>query len=76
MIAENGSGGKDYNQKPSYERTISLRFLGIILRVLRLEISIDKCLDYKPLSNHFFLGVRGEKNLLEGVTVNIKEENS
>jgi hypothetical protein len=31
-----------------HEPTISLRFLGIILRVLRLEVS-EKCLHYKPV---------------------------
>jgi hypothetical protein len=36
-----------------HERTISLRFRGIILRVLRLDVSIYlQCLYYKPVSNH------------------------
>ncbi len=37
-----------------HEHTISLSFLGIILRVLRLEVSLYKqCIRYKPVSNHF-----------------------
>jgi hypothetical protein len=34
-----------------HERTILLRFLGIILRVLRIEVSGYNV--YKPISNHF-----------------------
>ncbi len=34
-----------------HERTISLRFLGIILRVLRIEVSVYT--HYKPVSTHF-----------------------
>jgi hypothetical protein len=37
-----------------HERTILFRFLGIILRVLRLEVSVYNVgLHYKPVSNHF-----------------------
>ena len=39
-----------------HERTISLRFLGIILRFFRLEL----CLYYKSVSNHFCSGGRRE----------------
>jgi hypothetical protein len=52
-------------------RSISLRFLGTILRVLRRM----QCLHYTPVSNHFCLGGGGGKPLSE-VTVNSKEENS
>ncbi len=38
---------------PEAERTISLRFLGIILRVLGLEVSVNNFHNYKPVSNHF-----------------------
>ncbi len=57
-------GGKIRTRSRVHERTVSLRFLGIILRVLRLEISIDKCLHYKPLSNHFCLGGAGGEKLV------------
>jgi hypothetical protein len=36
-----------------HERTISLRFLGIILRVLGLEVFDIQCLHYKLVSKHF-----------------------
>ncbi len=38
--------------------SLGLSFLGIILRVLRLEVSVYtiKCLHYKPVSNHFSRG--------------------
>jgi hypothetical protein len=61
-----------------HERTISLRFLGIILRILRREVSVYKFLHYKPVkpvSNHFCSGGRGVKYAVE-MTVNSKEENS
>ncbi len=57
-----------------HERTISLRFLGIILRVLRLEVSVH-CLHSKPLSKHFSSRGRGVKSVVE-VIVHSKEENS
>ncbi len=56
-----------------HERTISLRFLCIILRVLRLEVPYTMFTlqtSFKPL----LLKGRGEKNLLVEVTVNSKEE--
>jgi hypothetical protein len=50
-------------------------FLGIILRVLRLKVSIyNVYLHHKPVSNHF-CGGGGIKSVIE-VTVNSKEENS
>jgi hypothetical protein len=62
------------------ERTISLRFLGIILGVLRLEVSVyNVYITNKTVSkNHFCArGVSGgEKNPLGEMTVNSKEENS
>jgi hypothetical protein len=54
-----------------HERTISLRFLGIILRVLRLEVSVY-------ITNQFITTFaqdgRGSKIRLVEVTVNINEE--
>jgi hypothetical protein len=45
-----------------HERTISLRFLDIILRVLRLEVSVYNVYITKPVSNHFCSrGGRGKK---------------
>jgi hypothetical protein len=41
--------GVELSRSPIHERSISLRFLGIILRVLRLEVSINK--DY--ITNQF-----------------------
>ncbi len=38
-----------------HEHTILLRFLGIILRVLRLEVSVYNVSHYKPVSNPFCL---------------------
>jgi hypothetical protein len=58
-----------------HEHTISLRFLGIILRVLRLEVSVDNV--YITNQNHTtFAQGEGEKNPLVEVTVNSKEENN
>ncbi len=55
-----------------HERTISLRFLGIILRVLRLEVSVyNVYISKKHVSNHFARG--GGGNLLVEVTANSKE---
>ncbi len=39
-----------------HERTISLRFLAIILRFLRLEV-YPQCLHYKPVSSNFWQGM-------------------
>jgi hypothetical protein len=54
-----------------HKRTISSRFLGIILRVLRLEVSLQ------PVSTHFFQRKGGRRySPLVEVTVTSKEENS
>ncbi len=55
-----------------HERAISLRFLGIILRVISLEISVSVYNFYitKPVSNLFC------SNPSVDVTVNSKYENS
>ncbi len=43
-----------------HKRTISLRFLGIIMRVIKLVGFRMQCLHSKPVSNHFcFLGGGG-----------------
>ncbi len=56
--------------------TISLRFLGIILRVLRLQVSVYKYYFTNSFQITFFCS-RGEGgNPLVEVTVNSKEENS
>ncbi len=48
---------KAFARSRFHERTISLRFLNIILRVIRLEVYV--CLHYKPVSNHFCTRGRG-----------------
>ncbi len=55
------------------ESTIALRFLGIILRVLRLEVSV-----YNVYITHQFktTSAQGGGDPLVEVTVNGKEENS
>jgi hypothetical protein len=56
-----------------YERIISLRFLGIILRIIILEVSVNNVY----IKNQFqttYAG--GGGNPLVEVTVNSKEENS
>jgi hypothetical protein len=58
-----------------HELTISLRSQGIILRVLRLEVS-GFCFHYKPALNHFCSRGRGKENPLVDVTVNGKEVKS
>ncbi len=65
--------------KRIHEHTISLRFLGIILRVLMQTWGFRiQCLHYKPVLNHFFSGGGGGGGFspLVEVTVNSKEENS
>jgi hypothetical protein len=60
-----------------HERKISLRFLGIILRVLRLEVFVYNV--YAYIRNHFqptFAQGGGGGNLLVELTVNGKEEHS
>jgi hypothetical protein len=62
-----------------HERTISLRFLGIILRVLRLEVSVSNVYittSFKPLLLKGGGGEGREGNPLVEVTVNSKDENS
>jgi hypothetical protein len=48
-----GEGHQEEYMSQIHERTISLRFLGIILRVLRLQVSIYNVYITKPVSNHF-----------------------
>jgi hypothetical protein len=60
-------------QSRIHERTISLRFLGIILRVLRLEVSIYNVYIINQVQSPF--AREGGGPLVE-VTVNSKEENS
>ncbi len=62
-------------QSRIHERTISLRFLGIILRVLILEVCVyNVYVHYKPVSNHFCSrGRRSKKSVVE-VTMNSKEK--
>ncbi len=54
-------------------------FLGVILKVLRLEVSALQYLHYKPVSNHFFSGGGGgDRSRIRQsvqVIVNSKEEN-
>jgi hypothetical protein len=53
-----------------HERTIALRFLGIILRVLRLEVSVNNIYITNKFQTTFARGALVE------VTVNSKEKNS
>jgi hypothetical protein len=58
------------------KKKISLRFLGIIFRVLKLEVSVYNVY----ITNQFQItfaqgGGGGEKNSLVEITVNSKEEN-
>ncbi len=60
-----------------HERTISLKFLGIILRVLRLEVSVySTMLFILKTSFKSILLKGGGGGALEEVTVNSKEEKS
>jgi hypothetical protein len=59
-----------------HERTISLRFLGIILRVIRLEVSVYNVFITNQFQPTFARGGGGESNPLVEVTENSKEENS
>jgi hypothetical protein len=52
-----------------------LRFLDIILRVLRLEVSIYNVYITNKFQTTFAQGGRGVKSVVE-VTMNSKEENS
>jgi hypothetical protein len=60
------------------ERTILLRFLGIILTVLRLQVSVYNVYVTNQFQTTFALGWGGGgvENPLVEVTVNSKEENS
>ena len=58
-----------------HECTVSLRFLGIILRVLRLEVSVHNVYITNQFQTSFAQGRVGVKSLVE-VTVNSKDENS
>jgi hypothetical protein len=55
--------------------TISLRFLGIILRVLRLEVSVYNVYITNQFQTTFSKGAGGVKSVSRG-TVNSKETNS
>jgi hypothetical protein len=62
-----------FSRSRIHERTISLRFLGIIYRVLRLEVSVYNVYfanRFQPTST------QGWSNPLVDVTVISKEENS
>jgi hypothetical protein len=62
-----------------HERNISLRYLGKILRVLRLEVSVYNVNALKTSLQPLLLkwaGGGGEWNPLLEMTVNSKEENS
>jgi hypothetical protein len=51
VVEGGGEGGNRmslHTRSKIHERTISLRFLGIILRVLILEVFRIQCLRYKP----------------------------
>jgi hypothetical protein len=52
-----------------------LRFQGIILRVLRLEVSVYSVYVTNQFLNHFCSREWGDYNPLVDVTVNSKEEN-
>jgi hypothetical protein len=52
-----------------------LRLQGIILRVLRLEVSVDNVYVINQFQITFAQGSGGEYNPLGDVTVNSKEEN-
>ncbi len=74
MAAASQAYGNNDSCSRIHERTISLRFLGIILRVLRLEVSVYNFLlhtSFKPL---FGGGGAGVKSAVAEVTVNSKEE--
>jgi hypothetical protein len=58
-----------------HERTISWRFPGIILRVLRLEVSVYNVNITIQFQTTFAQGGGGVKSVVE-VTLNSKEENS
>ncbi len=61
-----------------HDHAISLRFLGIILKVLRLEVSVCNVYMTNKFQNTFAWegGGGGVSNPLIEVTVNSKEENS
>jgi hypothetical protein len=57
--ANNFGTSRPKSRSRIHERTVSLRCLGIILRVLKLEVSVYNGHNYKPVSTHNLLGVRG-----------------
>ncbi len=62
-----------------HERPISVRFLGIILRVLRLEVSVNNVYTLQTTYSFKALllgGGGGGHNPLVEMTVNSKKENS
>jgi hypothetical protein len=69
-------GTKQEQKEEIHERTISLRFLGIILRVLRLEAFVYNVDIINQFKTTFAQRGGGGVNSLVEVTVNIKEENS
>jgi hypothetical protein len=65
------------NRSQIHERTILLRFLGIILRVLRLEASVHNVYITNQFQTTFVQGRGGGSNIrVVEVTVNSQEENS
>ncbi len=54
-----------YSRNRIHERTISLRFLGIILKVLRLEVSLYNVYITKQFQSFFAQGVEGGKSVGE-----------
>ncbi len=65
-----------YSRSWIHERTISLGFLGIILKVLRLGVSVKNVDITNQSQTTFAQGEEWESNLLAEVTLNSKEENS
>jgi hypothetical protein len=64
------------NRSRIYENKISLRFLGIILRVLKLEVSVYNVFITNQFQTTFARGGGGGGgNPLVEMTVNSKEEN-
>ncbi len=54
-----------YSRSRIHERTISLRFPGIILKVLRLEVSLYNVYITKQFQSFFAQGVEGGKSVVE-----------
>ncbi len=64
------------NGSQIHERTISLRFLGIILRVLTLEVSVYNGYITNQFQTTFVGGGGGGVESVVEVSINSKEENS